>query len=407
MQKKLYSLLAVFVTGVLLLSSCGLFPLEEIPESDEVQSHISIEEPDEWDTYKELPYFLKELSDEEKEALNSSREKDSDSAKKLSIVPLDSVSKTQVMSIQLPQSYTFEPLGDIFVIYSDGIAVGECRFNFFGMHRGTKKLFQYIIADTDSSGVSSVDLQCDFGEQSWQVPVYRIYVKDNARLVTAVIFMRREILCDEQALDIANSMSYSYLSSALKAGQKDLPTEHCQVLILGNSFIYTSDIQESLTQMGKDNNVMLSVSAYSYGNATVATFEQNEYIRQILPTNHFDYIFLCGFYGDYDMELSVLLYRMSAYSQMVIFPAHNEPKDCPYRAFQLFDKTGLADWKGLLDGVIADGIAPGRLHEFDYHHHTTRFGGYAGACLVYSYIYGEKPGSGSLDASFIEEQALM
>ncbi|HOJ48179.1 MAG TPA: hypothetical protein PLD48_04805 [Bacillota bacterium] len=77
-------------------------------------------------------------------------------------------------------------------------------------------------------------------------------------------------------------------------------------------------------------------------------------------------------------------------TKMVIFPAHNENENAPYNSLSLHPEVGLADWKGFLDQLIIDGVEKYMLCYNDEYGHSKQLAGFAGACLIYSYLY-QKP----------------
>ena len=160
------------------------------------------------------------------------------------------------------------------------------------------------------------------------------------------------------------------------------------ILILGNSFIGSSDVGEILDVMctagGKHEVIGVSV-----GMATVSENWQ-EYVAD-MRAGYFAAVFMCGFYSTYDVpafETFVNACKASG-TPIAIFPAHNETSD--ELAVKAYPDVYFVNWKGEINALITDGVDRWDMCVDDYHKHSTPMAGYVGAHMIYRALYGEIP----------------
>lgn len=101
-----------------------------------------------------------------------------------------------------------------------------------------------------------------------------------------------------------------------------------------------------------------------------------------------------------DADFQKILSILPESTKMVIFPAHNENENAPYNSLALHPEVGLADWKGFLNQLITDGVEKYMLCYDDEYGHSKQLAGFAGACLIYSYLY-KQPAKFSQDLAYI------
>jgi hypothetical protein len=162
-----------------------------------------------------------------------------------------------------------------------------------------------------------------------------------------------------------------------------------KILILGNSFIWTSGIGNALQNLLGYNERELIVDAVGIGMAEVSTFL--EYSG--LDTGEYDAVFICGFYGSgYKSLQGVMDLAKGTDTQFVIFPAPNEQ---PYDAALAWVGNQGANYLGWYDLVHylwdEKGFAFEELAYNDYHSHSNEAAGYLAAMAVYTYLYGVLP----------------
>lgn len=166
------------------------------------------------------------------------------------------------------------------------------------------------------------------------------------------------------------------------------------ILILGNSFINTSNIGYILQELLNVNGKNCIVEAISIGYATVETYINDPYIVEQILYGYYDVVFICGFYSSSEIDnLSVLKnYCDSSKTELVIFPAHNENTSVINSAKTRFPSLLCLNWKDEINQLIASRAATSNdFCRQDSYGHSTALAGYVGAHMIYRAIYGSVP----------------
>lgn len=221
---------------------------------------------------------------------------------------------------------------------------------------------------------------------------YRLVYCDTSSMFVFTILLYGEAVKMETAQQIAATIDRVLILGGNGAGEKAYSGRECRILILGNSFLSSSQVGEILRQMAMECGENLYVEDVGIGMANVHTFafECPEIWEQI-RANWYDAIFVCGFYGGQTVPFQYFVDEVPDSTKLVIFPAHNESSEEALTLFTANPRVGIADWKGLLDRLVSLGIPKDRLVIDDYYGHTDLLGGYAGACLLFSYLYRRQP----------------
>lgn len=164
-----------------------------------------------------------------------------------------------------------------------------------------------------------------------------------------------------------------------------------KILILGNSFVRTSDIGYILRSMAGDE---IDVTDISVGMATVtkyATYAEHEHIRSDLKNGTYDAVFLCGFYGSGDVTNFKIIQELcqAGGTKLIVFPAHNEGTDL---ILSLSPSTKVLDWQGEINYFINHmGVDYYDMCMNDDHDHSKPLAGYVGAHMIYRAVIGKVP----------------
>lgn len=414
--KKLVSLV-MCICMIIAMTGCRKTPADANSDSEsKTESKLTQPENSSVETftpdYMDLPSYLHELS----EKTVSDVKKTASSNSKINQLELNEEMKDYILSVKLPESITSETLniqydaaspipGEKRYIFSiNNTPVGECLFNSLVLPKYVEKSSKDTATINVKLYITKMDLNCKVGNKSWEMPVYRIQVIHLTKQFYAVMYFRQDVFTYEQILEIANSMQFHLKTSVSRAGEVDYTGKDCKILILGNSFIASSQIGVCLQEIAGANRVSLMVDAISRGNAEVITYASDSEMLGKIKSGEYDVIFLCGFYQDMDAELVKIMNILPASTKLVIFPAHNESEHFPYYSRSLHPELGLADWKGFISQMINDGIKTERFCVMDYYRHSNSLGGYAGACLIYSYLYKKAADGKNVDNSVVYEQ---
>ena len=165
------------------------------------------------------------------------------------------------------------------------------------------------------------------------------------------------------------------------------------ILILGNSFIASSNIGGILWEMIAINNKGLDVSPVSRGYASVQTYVEDASVMDAIRSGLYKGVFICGFYSNPEVDHLKTLRAACNESDttLVVFPAHNEERSVIKRANQSCPELFMLDWKAEVDALIESGIDRWSFCINDQHQHSTELAGLVGAHMIYRAIYGEIP----------------
>ncbi len=163
-----------------------------------------------------------------------------------------------------------------------------------------------------------------------------------------------------------------------------------EILILGNSFVATSNIGEILQTMCGS---AMSIEAQSRGYATVGTYTKDEYMMQNIRAGRYSVVLMCGLYSASDVYELEKIIDACEYSntKLAIFPAHNENRFQIESAASAYPNTILIDWKAEIDTFISSGVDRSYFCIADSHNHSTPLAGYVGAHMVYRAVFNKIP----------------
>ena len=173
-----------------------------------------------------------------------------------------------------------------------------------------------------------------------------------------------------------------------------------KLLLLGNSFISTSEIGATLRDMFSKNGKSCTVTPISRGYATVKTFAQDSGLLSSIRGGSYDAVFLCGLYSTSEAEHIAAVKKAcdASGTRLILMPAHNESRSAIQAAAKAYPELEIMDWKAEIDAFIANGESKWDFCINDQHTHSKPLAGYVGAHMIYRGIYGKVPtyGTGSV-----------
>ena len=168
-----------------------------------------------------------------------------------------------------------------------------------------------------------------------------------------------------------------------------------QILILGNSFIATSEIGSFLEQFLIRADKPYTLRAVSRGYASVEDYAQEEWL-QAIREGRYCAVFQCGLYAPNDVDQFVKVKQAcsDSYTRLVLFPAHNENKSFIRQIEDRHPEVICLNWQEEINRLIKSSQCRAVYRDFcidDAHQHTTPLGGYVGAHLIYRALFQEIP----------------
>ena len=298
------------------------------------------------------------------------------------------------LQINHPREWTFLKEGEVVYIFRQTLLIGEI----FGGEPNGAAWTTLALRDYMVDGGSAVMHIERYGTQDAAKYRYRYvytYVSETAvRTVTLTVDCAEVDLMTENKLLINTRFLPNSESATL--GMLSHLSAPSAILILGNSFVGSSEVGNILSEMLALNGKSCMVNAVSRGMATVQTYAQDSTVIASIARGDYDMVFLCGFYSQLSVEHLPTLVNACEKSDtaLVIFPAHNESIYVVEDALSRYKSVYCLHWKNELDGLISKGVSRWDLCWDDTYDHSKPLGGYVGAHMIYRAIYGELPAKG-------------
>ena len=171
------------------------------------------------------------------------------------------------------------------------------------------------------------------------------------------------------------------------------------VLILGNSFIATSKVGDTLRRLASENGQKLTVKDISEGNATIESLSAHIDRDPNIRAGKYDAIFLCGIFSPQTQALQRFLSAVKGTkTKIILFPASNESPSDIANARAMYPGSGYLGWLDIVYELYArEGFNRMNLVFDDWVLHLNEIGGYAGAQMIFHYLYRKTPVSTKTD----------
>ena len=196
----------------------------------------------------------------------------------------------------------------------------------------------------------------------------------------------RQITLTAECAEISDSVAQAMLRAELSSAKEErwgqlfvMGEEPDRILILGNSFIGSSQIGNILREMMTLSGKNCEVVAIARGYATASQYAADTAILDEIERGVYDAVFLCGFYGSGNAQAVATINEECKKSDtdLVIFPAHNEAESVFSAAKESNPSVLLMNWKGEIDAIIAyRGLSKWDFCVDDAHDHSTPPAGY-------------------------------
>lgn len=310
-----------------------------------------------------------------------------------------------LLSIKQPKDWSLEKVNGGFEITRDNKVIGSllCK------HAEDAAAWTVLKTDTHTKKDVSVTkyIEQKTGEATFRYRfVYDYSTDGDSRTVTLTAACAEIDEKCEKTLFTGVVMT-NKIQSITMGKLSDTLKNPSSILILGNSFIDTSDIENILSEMLKNCGKDCEVEAIARGHALVGTYIKDEDLMRRIRMGEYDMVFICGFYAETEVaNLNVLKNACDASTtELVLFPAHNEDSGVISAARSKQSSLFCLDWKSELEGLIKGGVDRGDLCINDQFGHSTPLAGYVGAHMIYRAIYNElptEPMSSTLRQSYID-----
>lgn len=302
-------------------------------------------------------------------------------------------SDSEVLQLLLPKDWScVSGFGQAHTLMKNGEVIGEISMDSASLPNGL------LLVKSDECTYDSVLCEWSLLEDPAQYAAedryfqrftYHYTSNGQARTVTMTVrymeisdFLSRKLL-------VGGTVQAHTTNSAIGSIPLSSSSKGKTVLILGNSFISSSQIGSALQDMFETAGVPYTVTAISVGYATVAK-TWSDYVER-MKRGEFAAVFMCGFYSGTDVSAfnSYVNACNASATPIVIFPAHNEGYGD--QAAKSYPNVHFLNWKGEIDALIKTGIDYWEFCVNDTHKHSKPLAGYVGAHMIYRALFGTLP----------------
>ncbi len=293
-----------------------------------------------------------------------------------------------MISVNIPADWTLKTTDSGYDILKGSKVIGNVN-NIMGSNYTDQTVNVYQKEITSRGMTITNYVNRDGVENQYRYTRTLWYNYDESRKSKSVVLSFDYNEADSAAIHKMVSRANKVLAPQKNMGVLKSSDQKPKILILGNSFVGTSNIGEILESMC---GTKADVEAVSIGMATTTTFVQNGYPQKIRSGNY-SVVFMCGLYNTdayKDFEKIVEACKDSD-TKLAIFPAHNENRGEIDNAAIKYTYATLIDWKAEIDALIANGVAESFMCVNDSHNHSTPLAGYVGAHMIYRAVFGENP----------------
>ncbi len=290
------------------------------------------------------------------------------------------------VKFQIPIDWSLEKANaNTFKILRNGKKIGAISTKDFAEPKESYQVNSQIKQNTE------ITMQIDLCSETFKDAYYHYFEITSTQKKETFSFKMQinyTELDEDAANNITNSVTYLHKINPLIPLSKTNDSK--QILIIGNSLVATSQIDQFLEDMLTSIQSEYYTNAISIGMATVSTFVNDPAICDSISQGDYCYVFMCGFYSaDAIEKLNVIKDACKASkTQLVIFPAHNENREIIESAVYEHDDTQFLDWKGEIDAIIDTGVDYFDFCINDNHKHSKPLAGYVGAHMIFKSLFG-------------------
>jgi hypothetical protein len=298
--------------------------------------------------------------------------------------------KGRTLSLQLPKNWKLTLADGAYTLEFDGEQIGSFGFE-SAKSDGWTLVEDYTRAGGNQLSVTKLIESRGSGKDVEYRYIFEYEYKEDGESYKLYLTAPYTEL-DANAADKLYQMPEISAKSAVVDGSLSHLADG-KILILGNSFIGSSQIGYVLSEMLALNDKSLAVSPIGRGYATVATYIADEALMSRIENGEFDGVFICGFYSDDEANNLKVLETACNLSDttLVIFPAHNEFDSPINLAQKACPDLPVLNWRGELNSLIETGVDRWDLCVNDAHGHSTVYAGLVGAHMIYRSIYSAIP----------------
>jgi hypothetical protein len=216
--------------------------------------------------------------------------------------------------------------------------------------------------------------------------------------------MESTVYIDNMYLTEQIDSGYRFAQLDVYPPNSDAATE-TDILFIGNSFIYSSDVAYILQSIANENGKPLHLESYSKGNGYVyqlygialEQYNNNEPDTwgNKLFRGEYDILIIQAIFGNDSNGVQSFynkLKELNINTEIILMPADNEGDTAEVFYASNSDKYGLINWRQLVITLKDScGLTNWDLNQAADDWHANALSGYAVSVAIYYYLYGEMP----------------
>lgn len=296
------------------------------------------------------------------------------------------------LSVVLPEEWEFTSKSSAYMIKRGKENIGKAVMGSSGEAAGWTVVKEKSAASDDLSISSYIERSGSGDSLEFRYRFHFVFT-DGGEQYELALTVNYEEICTLAEQKIRTFSDVEQIANDPRVGDLGhIPTDK-GILILGNSFIGTSQIGSILEEMCALNNKSCSITAISRGYAEVDTYANDVYTVSEIQAGFYNVVFLCGFYSyDRAETITTLINACKASgTELILLPAYNEAREVISHIQKKHKQLDTLDWKAELNALIEQGVDKWDLCYNDAHLHSTPLAGYVGAHMIYRALFGEIP----------------
>lgn len=297
------------------------------------------------------------------------------------------------LALSVPKEWSLRKSGDIFEIIRSNNVIGTVCSGTAKITSGAKSVYKKDLHSTNLHIVHNIYEYSKNGMAKFEHVFNYKYYNEDKEIKNISIKTDYSEISSTSADRIIKQAKTTTAWSKDNIGVLKLNDTRKKILILGNSFVRSSRIGETLTEMCAGDYV---VDASAINNAGVHTYANDATWVNKISSGQYSAVFMCGFYASDNAVghfKTIVDACKSSQTKLAIFPAHNENVHTINKAATDYPDIVLLNWKAEIEMLISSGVASSNFCIDDYHQHSTPLAGFVGAHMIYRAIYDKMPKS--------------
>ena len=295
-----------------------------------------------------------------------------------------------VLRIMLPEEWNLKKNGSSYNIIKNSKKIGTISSTTIKTDKKTVNVFNHTVVHDELEITHDINRVTSAKKPTFTRTITYKYNDIKGKKRSIILNIPYQEINIDAADRMVNQATLYVNTIGQNLGILKINDNRNKVLVLGNSFIATSQIGSILQEMCGDSIV---VDADSRGYARVTTYATDENMMSTIREGNYSAVFMCGFYDDGSVPSFQTIIDACKFSntKLAMFPAHNENDTIISLARAQYPSTIMVDWKSEINALINNGISYNDFCIDDSHKHSTALAGYVGAHMIYRAVFGKIP----------------